>query len=101
MLRGLIGNDSFPHVTFPFLRNILRENFFVVPARGRIKLNSAGLNSCHMKRGPRENKGTEREAPSPDLEICQIPLKLLLAISHERKSVFRDVRIKANLDLMF
>ena len=33
----------------------------------------------------RENKGTEREAP----------------VALERKSVFRDVRIKANLDLMF
>ena len=28
------------------------------------------------------------------------PLKLFLVISLERKSVFRDVRIKANLDLM-
>ena len=29
------------------------------------------------------------------------PLKLVLAISLERKSVFRDVRIKAKLDLIF
>ena len=29
-----------------------------------------------------------------------IPLKLFLAISLERKSVFRDVRIKANLDVL-
>ena len=49
---------------------------------------------------PRENKGTEREAPGPGLGICQ-SLKLFLALSLERKSVFRDVRIKANLDLMF
>ena len=30
-----------------------------------------------------------------------IPPKLFLAISLERKSVFRDVRIKANHDLIF
>ena len=29
-----------------------------------------------------------------------IPLKLFLAISLERKSAFRDVRIKANLDVL-
>ena len=51
----------------------------------------------------RENEGTEREAPGPALGICHAR-KLFL---DERKplfygkSVFRDVRMQANLGLMF
>ena len=45
----------------------------------------------------RENEDREEGSKSRPWDMS-IPLKLFLGISHERKSVFRDVRIKANID---
>ena len=50
-----------------------------------------------FKQKIRRQRGGSRSRP----QDMSIPLKLFLAISLERKSVFRDVRIKVNLDLMF
>ena len=45
----------------------------------------------------REHEGTERDTPSPRFVICHF----IDWLSNGRKYVFRDVRIRANLDLMW
>ena len=55
------------------------------------------LDKLHASVTSREIMGTERDAPGLGLGIqcMSIPRKLFLAISLERRSVFRDVRITA------
>ena len=60
--------------------------------------------SCNVASGgdqsaqPREHEGTESDTPNVHMSIAT---KVIYRLALKRTYVFRDVRIKANLDLMW